>query len=350
MTTNVDNTTANSTIEASTITTPVSHINTTSSVIRDNNLTTNGTTTIEVSTITTPVLTSPTSKFDVYNEGVIIFNAVMFGVLPLLCILIRLKNKNIPKIELFGAWASLAWYAQTIFYSRLYGHQVIDYYTTNKFDKNSNFAVNIAESLYRGMLIDLGVFLSFIIPINIFVVTPGFLANWFCCWYCMLSGLEDDVVQVRKLIQDLEVTGPTMVKAKMKKLGDTKNWNFSVRDVHQFVYKSWKNDSITGVDKMEKVLEKGKVPLKIKFELEIKPEDEKTEIEYLDWCWGSPILEEIVTTPDHLKFAGKSPDETTPSLQVPYLASNRHTKPLADLPRNAWFISGAQRNNHRYKR
>ena len=94
--------------------------------------------------------------------------------------------------------------------------------------------------------------------------------------------------QVRRLIQNLEVTGPTMVKAKMKKLGDTKNWNFSVRDVHQFVYKSWKNDSITGVDEMEKVLENGKVPLKIKFELEIKPEDEKTEIEYLDWCWGCP--------------------------------------------------------------
>ena len=144
---------------------------------------------------------------------------------------------------------------------------------------------NLVHSLYYGMLKPLGVFLSFIIPINIFVVTPGFLANWFCCWYCMLSGLEDDVEQVRRLIQNLEVTGPTMVKAKMKKLGDTKNWNFSVRDVHQFVYKSWKNDSITGVDEMEKVLENGKVPLKIKFELEIKPEDEKTEIEYLDWCW-----------------------------------------------------------------
>ena len=282
--------------------------------------------------------------FDDYTEELIIFNVVMFALLPLPFILVRLKNKNIPKIELYGAWASILWYAQIIFYSILYGQHVIDYYNHHS---NSNFAVNLAGALIYGWLTDLGMFLIFIIPINIFVVTPGVLANVFCCWYCILDKLDDSEENVRSLIRNLEDTGPTMVRANMRKRGETKDWSFLVKDVEQFVYKIWKNDSISGVDEMEEVLKNGKVPLKIKFELEVKPEDEKTEIEYLDWCWDFPILEEIVTTPEHLKLESKTISRSTPSIQIPYLASNRHTKPHGDVPRNAWFTSSANRSNKR---
>ena len=293
-------------------------------------------------TTTTTTPPTPTAEFDNANEELIIFNVVVFGVLPLLCILIRLKNRNIPKIELFGAYASILWYAQTIFYSHLYGKQVLDSY-----GGPGNFALKIANSLYEGMLRDLGLFNAFIIPINVFVVTPGVLANLCCCWYCMLNNIDDSLEHVRTLLKALEDTGPTMVRAKMDRFGATKDWEFHVNDVQQFVYKTWKNVSISGVDEMEKILENGKIPLKLKFELEIKPEDEQTEMEYLEWCWDFPVLEEIVTTTEHLKAFSKLPDDRTPSLQIANLATNRHTKPLGKLPRNKWFNDSVRRENKR---
>ena len=320
------------------------------STVRD--VTTPVSITNKTSFATTPT-TTPTTPihdwkwFDDYTQELIIFNVVMFALLPLPFILIRLKNKNIPKIELYGAWASILWYAQMIFYFTLYGQHLADYYKYTEFHHRSNFAEKLVETLYHGMLKDLGMFLIFIIPINIFVVTPGVLANLFCCWFCILNNLDDSEENVRTLIRNLEDTGPTMVRARMRKRGETKDWSFLVKDIEQFVYKVWKNDSISGVDEMEEVLENGKIPLKIKFELEVKPEDEKTEIEYLDWCWDFPILEEIVTTPEHLKLKSKTINETIPSIQIPYLASNRHTKPLGDLPRDTWYTGSANRSNER---
>ena len=282
------------------------------------------------------------------NEELIIFNVVVFGVLPLLFILIRLKNRNIPKIELFGAYASILFYAQTIFYSNLYGKKVAHYYHITDFG-NQNFAFNIVQTIITGFLKELGLFLIVIIPFNLFVVTPGVLANLCCCWYCMLSNIDDSLDHVRTLLKTLEDTGPTMVRAKMDQRGATKDWSFYVNDVQQFVYKTWKNKSISGVDEMEKILENDKIPLKLKFELEIKPEDDETEIEYLDWCWGFPILEEIVTTTEHLKAFSERPHESTPSLQIANLATNRNTKPLGKLPRNAWFNDSVMRENKRYR-
>ena len=290
----------------------------------------------------TPAPTTATANVDNTNEELIIFNVVVFGVLPLLCILIRLRNRNIPKIELFGAYASILWYAQIIFYSHLYGKQVLDSHSSR-----GNFALNIANAFYRGMFKELGLFNTFIIPINVLVVTPGVLANLCCCWYCMLSKIDDSLDHVRTLLKALEDTGPTLVRAQMDQFGATKDWEFHVNEVQQFVYKTWKNVSISGVDEMEKILENGKIPLKIKFELEIKPEDEKTEMEYLDWCWGYPVLEEIVTTTEHLKAFSKLPDDRTPSLQIANLATNSHTKPLGKLPRDRWFNESVRRENKR---
>ena len=266
---------------------------------------------------------------------VIVFNVVIFSLLPLLFMLIHIKLRNIPKIELYGAYTSIIYYSQIIFYLTHYSSAV---------HIGISYVINI-------IVVDFGWFLAFIVPVNFFVTAPGILAQLFCCWYIMIPETDkkdkSSIEYVRKLLEDLKETGPTLVRGKMTQQGTGRK--YKVSDIEQFLYKTWKNVSISGVEEMEKLLETDKNALKIKVEVEIKPEVGDTEAEYLDWCWEFPILEEIITTPEKLEDS-HYPSKQIPSIQLPYLASNCNTRPLLEKPLPTNILTPeVPRLNRRYK-
>ena len=276
-------------------------------------------------------------KDSVFTETVAV-QCVSYVVLPLLFILMRsVMWSNVPKLDLFFAWGSLATWIQIVFLIWLGVTDNMDRFTT-----------------------DVDLFVAFIILFSMVAEVP-LIANMLHSsrvWDCISCGengktppmypipREETHENLMKLMEKIRSTGPTLVTGKMIVTGTRQNGNSRINLYDwvwwsQFVYKSWRNKEAAGLDEVESLLRENKTFI-VRTCVEILPENDRTVNDYKSWhqfdnfgegecnccmpkkasttrweCFNQAMrfIEEIVTSPelgdDH------QPSGTVPTLQLP---------------------------------
>ena len=98
---------------------------------------------------------------------------------------------------------------------------------------------------------------------------------------------EETSEEIRKFLQVIAETGPTLVKGKMVETFQYDNYIFwGCEWWSQFEYKSWRNVSITGSKAVERWMQKedGKKCFMIRIHVEIEPDDDETKKQHEEWC------------------------------------------------------------------
>ena len=268
-----------------------------------------------------------------------LFLVVIFIVLPSIISLIRCVIwRNVPKWDLFLAYTSLIWWPQVLFYTWL-----------------TYSCVQDRSPIHYSLIIIICLLST--ISIIAAVISPCTYSG--DCWYNYnkgCSGIESikmhpvprnvSVEEMEKLIKTILKTGPTMVCGFMyqkgsKKVGNTTIYFWTVESWEQFVYRSWKNELIEGLDEVQENINLGKTFV-IRIIVEIEPKNLATDVKYNDWhgltephfswCWktsgsrgykklcssSAKFLEEVITVPE--LGSEHKPANTVPSIQLPHLA------------------------------
>ena len=268
-----------------------------------------------------------------------LFLVVIFIVLPFLLSLVRCCIwRNVPKWDLFLAYNSLVWWPQVVFYIWL-----------------TYSCVQDRTAIHWSYI----VIICFLSSISVIAAVVSPCTHSGECWTgynkCC-SGIEAIKIypiptvvsarQMRSRVKTLLDTGPTMVCGFMdqsgsKKVGDTTIYFWRVESWEQFVYRSWKNESIEGLDKVQEYINQGKTFM-IRIKVEIEPKNIATDEKYSNWhgmtephfsgCWktsgsrgykklcssSAKFLEEVITVPE--LGSEHNPANTVPSIQLPHLA------------------------------
>ena len=221
------------------------------------------------------------------NDICILFNIIIFLLTPLFLIIIRsIICSNVPKWELYLAYNALIMYAQIIFYLWIW----IKWSTwTEDLDMDMTIGVEMI-----------------LIP----ALTSGLVllaATFACCLHsngCYggvsrgCSGVDSTDIypfpeektpeSVRYLLNVIKKTGPTLVFGKMEKtgsreVGDNTIYLYDCSWWHQFKYMSWRNVSITGGDRVEKLLSQEDKMFVLRINVQFKPENNETFEKYEVW-------------------------------------------------------------------
>ena len=268
-----------------------------------------------------------------------LFLVVTFIILPFFLSLIRCCIwKNVPKWDLFLAYNSLVWWPQVVFYSWL-----------------TYSCVQHRTAIHYSYIIVICFLAAF--SVIALVVSPCCHSGE--CWAGYnkaCSGIEAVKIypiptlvsgrQMKNLVKLLVDTGPTMVSGFMdqtgeKKVGDAYIYFWRVESWEQFVYRSWKNELVEGLDKVQEYISQGKTFM-LRVRVELKPKNTATEERYNNWHGlGEPhfnngwktsgsrlykkacsstakFLEEVITVPE--LGSEHKPANTVPSIQLPHLA------------------------------
>ena len=244
---------------------------------------------------------------DIKQWYALIFNLVILLALPIFFIIIRTRSlKNYPKLDLFLLYNSIVLYAQIIFYTSAFCYWG---------DSFSNPDGGIPWVV---------VVLTILLTFNVIIGGAGiFMADKSS--HKKFVGetqqhhnpipREGTSEEIRKYLRVIAETGPTLVKGRMINTGQDENVFFwGCEWWNQFEYKSWRNVSITGVEKIEKMMKDAQKSFMIKLHIDIEPDDSETEKQYGDWCprigllkrfliicyrkiRETPLLEEVLTIP-----------------------------------------------------
>ena len=210
---------------------------------------------------------------------VLIFNLAILVILPILFIIIKsVSLRNYPKLDLFLLYNSIVFFAQIIFYACA----IHSWGTTFLYRSYPSY-----DSDPWVLVVMIVIFvLNFIIGLFGFIVTNVSLMK--NCGgetqHHYPIPREETSEAIRKYIQVIAETGPTLVKGKMVKTGQDGNFFFwGCKWWSQFEYKSWRNVSVTGVEEIERWMQDGKCFM-IRTHVVIEPDDLETKKQYEEWC------------------------------------------------------------------
>ena len=266
------------------------------------------------------------ATLDIVQTYVLIFYLVILLALPILLIVIRsVSLKNYPVFDLFLLYNSIVFYAQIIFYAC-----AIHFWGNHFLFLQFVYFRFLGDLLPWFWLIDV---MSFIFILNVIMGIVGFIITD----VSLINGCAGKTKQhnsiprertseeIRKYIQVLTETGPTLVRGEMVRTG-YKCWG--CKWWSQFEYKSWRNVSITGSKAVERWMckEDGKKSFMIRIHVEIEPGDGETKKQYEEWCPKlGPLQKLLVLFPTKFRAMPLSEEIIT----IPALKHSH--KPLKDL-------------------
>ena len=243
------------------------------------------------------------------DPNVIAYLATLFLAIPLLLFILRKILKNVPKNEFVALYGSILFWA--------------------------NFIYFVCEFvIWRPWF-------AWYLPI------PFIPLLIFCCSCCLFSVATRrperlTVDEYQNLYEKIKATGPTLLTGKMIQTakitrgsgqgGSTTTRYYDWEWCNQFVYKTWKNQTISGVEEVESLLSQNKTFI-VKMCLEINPGNSFTKEHYFSWHEMDPVmtnykeegrkscrfLEEVVTTRDLAK--DYHPINTWMNFQLPHHVS-----------------------------
>jgi len=207
-----------------------------------------------------------------------------YGAIPLLLILIKCCfKKQIPKVELFLAWSSLATWIFIIYFiilAVLSKKYYMYYYLGERF-----FIVEYA--IYSGIA---G---GFCILAHLLDLCAQCLTRTGECSFSyrpLPNGCSKE--RMEKIMEAIRSTGPTLVignfvitdekRVRVGKHMHQTVYQYNLESWDQFKYQTWKNQSLTGLDTLERLLQKDQT-FRVDIATDIQPENENTENDYKQW-------------------------------------------------------------------